>query len=223
VVSHLRGENGHLFLGLDVAKAELQREAVHLRFRQRVGAAELHGVLRGDHEERIVQAVRGAVHGDLPLAHRLQQRRLRAWRGAIDLVGEQHVGEDRALVEAEGLVALVVDRDAENVGGQQVGRELDALEGRPDRARERLGECRLARARVVFQQHVAATGEGGQQAADGQRLPLHDGREIRRDAPGDVARRSGAHLVCDAFLIVSSRSACMPSCSFAVSFLTSDV
>ena len=29
---------------------------------------------------------------------------------------------------------------------------------------------------------MAAAGEGGEQAADGQRLPLHDGREIRRVA-----------------------------------------
>jgi len=32
----------------------------------------------------------------------------------------------------------------------------------------------LPRARVIFQQHVAAAGEGGEQAADGQRLPLHE-------------------------------------------------
>jgi hypothetical protein len=37
----------------------------------------------------------------LPLLHRLQQRRLRLGRRAVDLVGQQHVGEDRPLHEAE--------------------------------------------------------------------------------------------------------------------------
>jgi hypothetical protein len=38
------------------------------------------------------------------LLHRLEQRALRLRRGAVDLVGEDDVGEDRALAERERLV-----------------------------------------------------------------------------------------------------------------------
>ena len=68
-----------------------------------------------------------AVDGDLALLHRLEQRRLRLRRGPVDLVGEHDVGEQRARLEAELLGRALVDADADEVGGQQVGRELDAL------------------------------------------------------------------------------------------------
>ncbi len=66
---------------------------------QREGAREVLRVLRGDHEERLRQRRRGPVDGDLPFVHRFEQGRLRAWAGPVDLVGEEHVGEDRALAE----------------------------------------------------------------------------------------------------------------------------
>ena len=40
---------------------------------------------------------------DLPLAHRLQHRRLRARRGAIDFIRKHDVGEDRPATEFEFL------------------------------------------------------------------------------------------------------------------------
>ena len=87
-------------LALDVlrriADAQPHQEAVELRLRQRVGAVELLGVLRREHEERLVEHARLAVDRHAPLAHRLEQRALRLGRRAVDLVGEQHVGEDRA-------------------------------------------------------------------------------------------------------------------------------
>src|SRR3712207_7719860 len=54
---------------------------------------------------------RSAVDRDLPLLHRLKQRRLGLRRGAVDLVGDQQAGEHRALAEHEvGLVRVVDDR-----------------------------------------------------------------------------------------------------------------
>ena len=52
-----------------------------------------------------VELVRGVVDRDLAFAHRLEQRRLRARRGAVDLVGEDDVREDRAALELEHLAA----------------------------------------------------------------------------------------------------------------------
>jgi len=51
--------------------------------------------------------------------------------GAVDLVGEEDVGEDRAADEAELALAglgLVEDHRAGDVGRHEVRRELDALE-----------------------------------------------------------------------------------------------
>jgi hypothetical protein len=52
----------------------------------------------------------GAVDGDLAFLHGLQEGGLGLGRGAVDLVGEQQVGEDRALLEGELGVAGVVDQ-----------------------------------------------------------------------------------------------------------------
>ena len=150
------------------------REAVHLRLRQRVGAVQLHRVLRGDHEERLGQVVARAVHADLVLGHRLQQRRLRARRGPVDLVGQQDMREHRPEVELERLGLRVEDRHAEDVRGQQVGRELDALELGVHRLRQRFRQRGLAGARIVLQQHVAAGDKCRDHLAHGGRLPADD-------------------------------------------------
>ena len=62
------------------------------------------------------------------LLHRLQQRRLRLGRRAVDLVGEQQLGEDRALRQRERVGLEVEQVGAEDVARHQVGRELDAPE-----------------------------------------------------------------------------------------------
>ena len=78
-----------------------EQETVDLRLRQRERPLELDGVLRGEHEERRRQRVRDAVDGDPALLHGLQEGGLRARRGAVDLVGEDDVGEQRARTELE--------------------------------------------------------------------------------------------------------------------------
>ena len=67
-----------------------------------------------------------AVHGDLALAHALEQARLRARCGAVDLIGEEQVAECRAGAENEIVCFLVEVVEARDVAGKQVGRELDA-------------------------------------------------------------------------------------------------
>ncbi len=93
------------------------------------------GFCVGEHDERLVElrSVRLADRHAV-LLHRLEQRALRLRRGAVDLVGEHDVREDRALPELEDLPARLrvssMTRGAEDVGGHQVGRELDARERR---------------------------------------------------------------------------------------------
>ena len=55
-----------------------------------------------------IERVRGPVEGHLALLHRLEERGLRLRRRAVDLVGEEHLGEHRPLAEGEVAGARVV-------------------------------------------------------------------------------------------------------------------
>ena len=96
---------------------------------------------------------------DVVLLHRLQQRRLGARAGAVDLVGHQQLREDRAGDEAEAALAarrFLQHLGAENVGGHQVGRELDAPRVEAERGAQGLDQLGLGEARHADQQRVAA-------------------------------------------------------------------
>ena len=114
--------------------------------------------------------------GDLVLLHRLQQGRLRLRRRAVDLVGQDHVGEDRALQEAElpraRAAVLLDDLRAGDVGRHQVGRELDAAELQRQGLGQRADHQRLRQPRHAHQQAVPAGEHGHQQFLD--HLPLPD-------------------------------------------------
>ena len=94
-------EHGELGLARREVDDELEQEPVELRLGQRVGALVLDRVLRRGDEERVGERPGHAVGRDLALLHRLEQRRLRLGRRAVDLVGEHDVREDRALAELE--------------------------------------------------------------------------------------------------------------------------
>ena len=154
---HALAQHVHFVVMARIADAQQHAEAIQLRLGQRIDAFLLHRVLRRQHPERIGQRIRGVGDGDLPLLHRLEQRALRLGRGAVDLVGQQDVGEDRSLLGAELAGLRVVDARADDVGRQQVGRELDAMELGRDGARDaswpsaswpRPARLRAARART---------------------------------------------------------------------------
>ncbi len=180
-----RGEQ-HAPLGehVGIGDVDLQQEAVELRFGKRIGAFVLERVLRREHVERRRDVVARAGDGDVVLLHRLQQRRLRARRGAVDLVGHQQLGEDRTLDEAEGarLARRVLQHlGADDVGGHEVGRELHALGVEAEHAAERLDEQRLGEAGNADQQRVAAGQDGDQRSLDDDVLAEDDrgGRLVR--------------------------------------------
>ena len=129
-------EDVHLVLHGRIADGNAHEEAVHLRLRQRIGAYEIDRILRGEHHERAGERIGDAVDGDLPLLHDLKQRALRLGRGAVDLVGEDDLREDRA----RAVLHLARDaghRIAGDVRRGDVGRELNALERAGQRAGER--------------------------------------------------------------------------------------
>ena len=93
--------------------------------------------------------------------HCFKQRALRLGCRAIDLVDQHHLRKERAAMKHKALLPPIEDGIAENIGRKQVTRKLDALKGQRERARQRLGERRLAYARDIFNQEVAAREQTG--------------------------------------------------------------
>jgi hypothetical protein len=108
--------------------------------------------------------VAGAVHAHPAAGHRLEQGALGAGAGPVDLIGEQHLGEQRSGLEVEAASGGIQHVDAGEIGRQQVAGEAHPAEGQPEAAGQGLGQGGLAGAGQVFQQQVAA----GQHAGQGQ-------------------------------------------------------
>ena len=142
----------------------LEHEAVNLGFGQRVGAFLFEGVLRGHHQERLRQPVGVVAEGDLAFLHGFEQGALDLGRGAVDFVGQDEVAEDRAVLGVEAAVARVVDHGADDVGGQHVGRELEAVELQLRGGGQRLERERLGQARHAFEEDVAVGDQADEQA-----------------------------------------------------------
>ena len=172
-----------LDLGRRVADREPQHEPVQLRLGEGIGALVLDRVLRGDHHERRAQRVGLGVDRDLTLLHAFEQRRLRLGGGAVDLVPQHDVGEDRAGPELEVALLLVEDVDAGDIGGQQVGRELQSAERAVDRTRDRLGQHGLADAGHVLDQEVSLGDQGDERQPDLTVLAPHDLLDVGLDLP----------------------------------------
>ena len=71
------------------------QKTIELRLGERVSAVVLDRILRGDDQERLRQRMSFSIHGDLRFVHGFKKRGLCARRGAVDFVGEDHVGENR--------------------------------------------------------------------------------------------------------------------------------
>ena len=130
-----------LLLG-GIIEMERKHEAVKLRFRERVRAFLLDGILRGDHHKWIGQVAGNARDGDLALLHRLEQRRLGLGGRAVDFVGEQQIGENGTafVLKFKTTVPFLEQLGPNDIGGHQVGRELDALEGKVENVRQRFDQ-----------------------------------------------------------------------------------
>ena len=140
--------DGHFGLPCGEVHGHPDQEAVQLRLGQQIGAGEVHRVLGGDTKKGAGSRWRAVGHGHLALLHGLQQRGLRPGRGPVDLVRDDHMGEQRPRPEgahAAGEQRLLVPGD---LGGQQVGRELDP----PPRLAPGAGatQAAIARASVVL-------------------------------------------------------------------------
>jgi hypothetical protein len=163
---HLALDDLALLVTARVPDLHHQHEPINLRLRQLVGPLLVDRVLGRHHDERLLERVRRVADRDLALLHRLEQRALHLRRGAVDLVRQDDVGEDRPLLGRELAALRVVDERADEIRRQQVRRELDALEVRLQRGREGIDRQRLRESGHTLEQHVAA----GQET---EHHPLH--------------------------------------------------
>jgi hypothetical protein len=109
--------------------------------------------------------------------------------GGVRLISSASSRPAKRGPELEVAGPLVVDERPGDVAGQQVGRELGALEVEPQRLGEAAGRERLAQAGEVLHEHVTA-GEDAREH-EPQRLPLAD------DGPVHLVE-DGAAQVADA-------------------------
>src|SRR5216684_2088322 len=187
-----------------IAHFDAHQKAVELRFRQGIGAVMLDRILRGNHEKRLRQRERFAVDGDLRLVHGFEKRGLRARRGAIDFIGEDHVGENRPGAEFKFARFGIVDADAENIAGEQVRRELDALKAAMKGFRERLCESSFADAGNVFDEQVAAREQRDEGELDGVFLAVDGARDGALKLRDDL-RGGSRHVLKTRVLPVTNR------------------
>ena len=129
-----------------------------------------------------------AADRDLVLLHDLEQGGLDLGRRAVDLVGQQEVGEDRAELRLERAVGRAVDARPDEVGGHQVRGELDALEAAAQDVGEGLDGQRLGQAGDALEQDVAAGQEADEDALEHLVLADDDPSDLEQDGLGHGAR-----------------------------------
>ena len=95
-----------------------------------------------------------------------EQRALDFRRRAVDLVGKDKVGEDGAPPHGKLAVLLVIDHRADNVCGEKIGCELDAMKFRLNCGRERFNGKRFREAGDAFQEHVTVGEEPDEEPFD---------------------------------------------------------
>ena len=144
-----------------------EEEAIKLGFWKREGARGGSIVLSGDHQEGDGQGLGFAVNGDLVFVHRLKKSGLGARRSAIDFVGEEEVGKDGARDEIEIAVLLPVEIVSDDVGREEVGRELQSFKTAAQGDRKGRSEGGLSDAGGAGHQGVSPGKKGSEQKVGG--------------------------------------------------------
>ncbi len=143
-------------------------------------------VLGGDHHERLRQGVGLVVDAHAPFAHGFEQGALGLGGRTVDFVREHYVGEQRPPAEDEVALLPVEDRDAYDVRGEQVARELDPAEGAFHRPGERMCQSGFPNPGDVLDEEVPLGQETDEGEPDGIRLAAHDGLDRGLQPAGQV-------------------------------------
>ncbi len=121
-------------------------------------------------------------------------------RGAVDLVGQKHVGEDGARQELERAGVLVEHAEPGDVARQQVRSALDPRKLAANRLRQGLGQGRLAQARQVLDEQVPPRQQAGQHVLDNLRFAPHRAVRARRGLPR--SGRQTSHCVMTVLVVI---------------------
>ena len=183
---------------------DVEHEAIELRFGQRIRAFELDRVLRREHVERLLELIGAPLNRDAVLLHRLEQRRLRLRRRAVDFVGEDDVGEDRARARtpsAGGPVAgsswmrsVPVMSDGIRSGVNWMRENFRSSDARQRVDQQRLGQPRHADDQAVAadeqrQQHLVAPRRPGRRSALRSSAMMWSRPRLHPIGQRDVVRR----------------------------------
>ena len=192
------GEDLELGVARGDRQHDLEQEAVELGLGQRVGAFVLDRVLGGRHQERAGQLSGDPVDRDLPLLHRLQQRRLRLGGRPVDLVGQQQVGEQRALAEASSPARPSITIEPVMSPGIRSGVNCTrrvSTSSEPARVRTSSVFATPARPPSARGRRTAARRAGRRRRRPGPRPPWRPRRGRRRAARGRPRGRRGLSVV----------------------------
>jgi hypothetical protein len=75
-------------------------------------------------------------------------------RCPVDLVGQQQIVEQRPLTKLKLALLMAIDVGADQIRGQQIRRELNAMEIALDRLGQRLDRCGLGQPRHALDQEM---------------------------------------------------------------------
>ncbi len=152
---------------------DFEEETVELGFGERVSSFLLDGVLGCEYEEGSGERVREAADGDDSFLHGFEECGLGLGGCTVHFIGEYELGEDGAGLETElagaaiGSVDFVDNGGADDVGGHEVGRELDAAEGERHGGGEAADQERFADAGDALEEKMAANHDGNEGRFDG--------------------------------------------------------
>ena len=131
----------------------------------------------GQHEEGAGKLRTLPPHRHRPFLHGLEQGRLGFGRGPVDFIGQNQVGKHRAGFEFEAIVLTgILDNDGgpDDVGGHEVGGELNARSGQRKGSGQTSDQQGLAQARHPLEKHVPLAQKGNKGEVH-HRFLAHDG------------------------------------------------
>src|SRR6476646_5757953 len=110
--------------------------------------------------------MRYTLNSHLSFRHGFQQSRLSLRRGAVDLVGEDNIRENRTGFPFENSTVLLINRQADHIRRKQVGGELDTLESAIQCASQSVSERGFTDTRNVFDQKMTAGNQSNNRQAN---------------------------------------------------------
>ena len=161
---------------LRISNQQFGEKSVELGFGEWVCAFHFEGVLGGHDKERLGQTVRRTGDGHGVFLHGFEKCRLRLGGRAVDFVGQQNVGEQRAFLKIKDPATIGrfgKHLRSNQVSGHQIGSKLNAPEIQLQSTGEGTDGERFTKPRDTFKQYVSATDQSNQSIIQNIRL-THD-------------------------------------------------